>query len=107
VYQEWRREAEERAPHDPEVAAKLKQLDQRLAQLGSEPSSAFVDARRAGTVERRLSHVLADPDHRWRGSGAVLVVAAPRCRPGLPTGIITGLGRVGNTAPAGWDGAAD
>jgi hypothetical protein len=40
VYRDWRREAEERAARDPEVAAKLRQLDERLAQLEGQPSSA-------------------------------------------------------------------
>lgn len=37
VYQEWRREAEQRAARDPEVAAKLRQLDTRLTQLEGAP----------------------------------------------------------------------
>ena len=38
VYREWRREAEQRAAQDPEVATKLRELDRRLAQLEGTPA---------------------------------------------------------------------
>jgi hypothetical protein len=112
VYREWRREAEERAAGDPEVAAKLRQLDERLAQLERQPSSASgtpaqTPAAAAQPDEGWGAFVLADPDHRWRGPGAVLVVAAPRRRPGISTDVVAGPGRVGSLPLAGRDGAAD
>ena len=39
AYREWRREAEQSAARDPEVAAKLAELDRRMAQLEATPGS--------------------------------------------------------------------
>jgi hypothetical protein len=48
VYREWREEAQRAAARDPEVAAKLSDLDARMAQLDSQPGSA--GGARAGTA---------------------------------------------------------
>ena len=39
AYREWRQEAERAAARDPEVAAKLSELDRRMAQLEAQPGS--------------------------------------------------------------------
>ena len=39
AYREWRQEAESQAARDPEVAAKLAELDRRMAQLDARPGS--------------------------------------------------------------------
>ena len=81
AYREWRQEAERAAARDPEVAAKLAELDRRMAQLEAQPGStgggptvAREPARERGRRVLALGH---HSRHRRRRR-AVLAVAPPR-----------------------------
>ena len=53
AYREWRQEADRAAAGDPEVAAKLAQLDRRMAQLEATPGSTGGGPEVAREPQRR------------------------------------------------------
>jgi hypothetical protein len=96
VYREWRSEAEQRAERDPEVAAKLRQLDERLAQLDRDPGSAsWTPGQTSGAPVRSDEGFGAFWPVLIIGGGALVLfwlwrrrAAAPATRPASSAGLV-------------------
>ena len=67
AYREWRQDAERAAARDPEVAAKLAELDRRMAQLEAQPGSTGGGP----TVAREPAR---DPEGGFSLWGIILVI---------------------------------
>ena len=110
AYREWRQEAERTAARDPEVASKLAELDQRMAQIEAQPGSTG-----GGPAVAR------EPEGGFSLWGIVLVIGGivvlfwlwrrRSARPGAVSagtaGAPSGPCRFGRVALPGRDGHAD
>ena len=106
-YMQWRQEANREAKQNPAVAAKLQQLDTRLAQIEGQPRNppAAPPALAIARAEGRVGLYLARPLHWHRHLAAAVVVAAPHGSSGCCGGRLRPYRQRSDTVPCRHDHA--